>query len=140
FNNQIKIVWKEFGSAPRIIRIERDAQKATYTYNANGTLIKAIGMNGVPYEYKYDDEFNMTRISYRDGTYKAMSYNKVRDWVTEFRDQSGLTTGYTYISDNLDPENKFGTVVTQSQEGSKDKATSRFWYEFRKRADGTRYN
>ncbi len=140
FNNQVKFTWKEFNKKPRVIRIERDALKVSYTYSPIGNLTKAVGVDGVPYVYDYDDEHNMTKITYANGEYKAMAYNKSRDWITRFRDRDGMTTTYDYFSDSLDPENKFGTIVTRFQEGSKDREISKFWYEFRKRADGSKFN
>lgn len=139
-NNQIKLTWKDFGKAPRITLIERGETKARYEYSAAGDLTLATGTDAIPYSYSYDDEHNMTKILYKDGTFKEMAYNKVRDWVTKFRDRDKMVTSYDYFADNLDPESKFGTVVSRFLEGSKEKDTSRFWYEFRRRADGTRYN
>jgi YD repeat-containing protein len=140
FNNQVKFTWKEFNKKPRVVRIERDALKASYSYSPIGNLIKAVGVDGVPYTYDYDDEHNMTKVTYANGEYKEMAYNKSRDWITKFRDRDGMTTSYDYFSDSLDPESKFGTIVTRFQEGSKDREVSKFWYEFRKRADGSKFN
>lgn len=140
FNNQVKFTWKDFGGHPRVVRIERDNLKASYTYSPIGNLIKAVGVDAVPYVYDYDDEHNMTKITYADGEYKAMSYNKSRDWITKFRDRDGMVTTYDYFSDTLDPENKFGTIVSRFKEGSNERETSKFWYEFRKRADGSKFN
>lgn len=140
FNNQVKFTWKEFNKKPRVVRIERDALKSSYSYSPIGNLIKAVGVDGVPYTYDYDDEHNMTKVSYANGEYKEMAYNKSRDWITKFRDRDGMTTTYDYFSDSLDPESKFGTIVTRFQEGSKDREISKFWYEFRKRADGSKFN
>lgn len=139
-NNQVRVNWKAFGGNQRIVRIERDVMKASYEYNDKGQLTKVTGADGIPFTYEYDDEFNMTAIVYNDGTRKEMAYNKTRDWITKFSDRDGWITGYDYFSDNLDPENKFGTTVVRYKAASKDKDESRFWYEFRKRADGSRYN
>jgi YD repeat-containing protein len=140
FNNQVRVSWKDFGGHPRIVRIERDSLKASYNYSNIGNLTKAVGIDAVPYVYEYDDEHNMTKITYANGEYKAMAYNKSRDWITRFRDRDGMVTTYDYFADSLDPENKFGTIVTRFQEGSKDSEASKFWYEFRKRADGSKFN
>ncbi len=139
-NNQIKISWKDFGKFPRIVALERGEMKARYEYSPTGDLVKASGLDGNPFEYAWDDEHNLTKISYKDGTYREIAYNKVRDWVVKYRERDKWITDYEYISDTLDPENKFGTVVSRYKEGSKDKESSRYWYEFRRRADGSRYN
>lgn len=140
FNNQVKFSWNDFGGHPRVTRIERDTLKASFTYSPIGNLIKAVGVDAVPYAYEYDEEHNMTKVAYANGEYKSMAYNKSRDWITQFRDRDGMTTAYEYFSDSLDPENKFGTIVARFMEGSKERENSRFWYEFRKRADGSKFN
>jgi YD repeat-containing protein len=140
FNNQIKVNWKDFGKFPRIVLLEGATSKARYEYNNVGDLTKAFGADGVPYGYSYDDEHNMTKISYTDGSTKEMAYNKIKDWVLRYQDRDKSVTSYNYLSDTLDPENKFGTVVTRQVAGSKEKESTRFWYEFKRRADGSRYN
>lgn len=138
--NQIKISWKEFGKFPRIVSLEGSNKKAVYEYNAFGDLTKASGADGIPFIYSYDDEHNLIKISYSDGSSKEMGYNKTRDWITRLKERDGSEAKYEYLSDSLDPENKFGTVVEQKLPSSKEKIVSRFWYEFKKRNDGTRYN
>jgi YD repeat-containing protein len=139
-NNQIRVKWAEYGKSNRIVRLDSGKLVASYEYNNFGDLMRAVGADGVPYAYEYDDEHNMTKISYKDGTFKAMGYNKARDWITKFRDADRMVTDYEYVADTLDQESKFGTTVTRAFEGSKERDVSRYWYEFRKRADGTKYN
>ncbi|MBS1983983.1 MAG: RHS repeat protein [Bdellovibrionales bacterium] len=140
FNNQVKLKWGDFGGQARVTLIEMGDKKARYEYSKLGDLVRASGMDGVPYDYAYDDEHNMTKIAYQDGTSKDMSYNKARDWVVKFKDRDGIATSYDYYADKLDPENKFGTNVTRTIPNVAEKDASRFWYEFRRRADGSRYN
>jgi YD repeat-containing protein len=140
FNNQIRLTWKDFGKFPRIVAVEGASAKARFEYNSFGDLTKAIGADGIPFSYSYDDEHNMTKIGYTDGTTKELGYNKLKDWVTKFQDRDKSVTTYNYFSDTLDPENKFGTVVSRQMAGSKEKDSNRFWYEFKKRPDGSKYN
>lgn len=138
FNNQLIVGTKDYGGFSRIESIKYGGKKSTYTYSAKGDLIKATTMDGARYDYAYDDEHNLTKISYGNGTSKTMAYNKIRDLVTKFTDVDGSTIAYDYFSDTLDPENKFGTIVARKDAGGKeDKA--QFWYEFRKKKDGSRY-
>lgn len=138
FNNQLLVSTKEYGGFSRIESIKYAGKKSTYTYTAKGDLIKATTMDGARYDYSYDDEHNMTKIAYGNGTSKTMEYNKIRDLITKFKDVDGSAIAYNYFSDTLDPENKFGTVVSRKDaSGKEDKA--QFWYEFRKKKDGTRY-
>lgn len=50
-----------------------------------------------------------------------------------------MVTEYDYFSDALDPENKFGTIIKQYKEGTKEIEEARFWYEFRRKEGGERY-
>jgi len=139
-NKQMSISWGDFGNRPRITLLSSGDLKARFTYDKKGNLKKAIGADAIPYTYAYDDEHNMLRINYQNGSKKKMTYNKIRDWVSSFTDQENNVSEYRYESDALNPENKFGTTVVQYKKGSKNKSYSKFWYEFRKRSDGSRYN
>lgn len=139
-NNQIKLKWGDFGGSPRLTLLEMGDKKARYEYSPAGDLLRATGIDSVPYVYNYDDEHNMTKIVYHNGDTKEMAYNKGRDWVTKFKDRDGTSNQYDYFADKLDPENKFGTTLVRANEGTGEKETTRFWYEFRRRADGGRYN
>ena len=139
-NNQIKIGWGTAGNFPRINLLEKGDLKARYKYSASGDLLNASGIDAVAYDYNYDDEHNLLKVKYMDGSTREIGYNKARDWVTSFKDRNGMLTKYDYRSDNLDPENKFGTVVSTASADKKTNASARYWYEFRRRADGSRYN
>ena len=138
FNNQVLVSTKDYGGFSRIESIKFGTKKATYSYTKTGDLVKATTMDGARYDYNYDDEHNMTKIAYGNGNTKTMEYNKIRDYVTKFKDVDNSSIAYEYFSDTLDPENKFGTIVSRKDAGGKeDKAN--FWYEFRKKKDGLRY-
>ncbi len=138
FNNQVLVTTKDYGGFSRIESVKHGTKKATYTYNKSGDLVKSTTMDGARYDYAYDDEHNMTKIAYGNGTSKTMEYNKIRDYITKFKDIDGSTIAYEYFSDTLDPENKFGTIVARKDKlGKEDRA--QFWYEFRKKKDGTRF-
>lgn len=140
FNNQVAFEWKAFGGQIRVTQIRNGDKKATYSYTKEGNLERATGTDNVVYRYDYDNEHNMTKIAYQDGTFKSMSYDKVRDWVTNFRDTDGTFNKYEYISDKIDPENKFGTVVARGREGTADQERAFFWYEFKRKPAGDKYN
>jgi YD repeat-containing protein len=140
FNNQIAVKWAEFGGSPRIVSLESGDTKARYDYSKTGDLTRSVGMDGVPYEYAFDDEHNLTKIAYQDGSSQELGYDKRKDWVTKFKDRDGIVATYEYFADKLDPESKFGTTVTRTFPTGAEREVSRFWYEFRKRADGTKYN
>lgn len=140
FNNQVTFEWQTFGDNPRVVVIRNGDKRATYSYSKTGNLEKATGSDGTVYRYDYDTEHNMTKIAYADGTYKSMTYDRVKDWITSFRDTDAIVNNYEYISDKIDPENKFGTVVARNREGSTEKEKAFFWYEFKRKPSGDKYN
>jgi len=138
--NQLGIQVKKFGGFNRVTRISIEDQVASYSYSKNGKLLTALNSLAAKYSYSYDDEFNMTKISFGDGSFMEMAYNKYRDWVISFRDYDGTLTKYDYYADKLDPELKFGTNVSRKIAGKAKTENSKFWYEFKKRSNGTQYN
>jgi len=139
-NTQTQIKVSEINGFYRVSRLEGGAKVATFQYDKLGNLIEARGADSVRYTYSYDKEHNLTKIGYSDGDYKELKYNKEKDWVVYFRDRGGYVTEYKYFTDKVDPENKFGTILTSYKQGSKKKVKSRFWYEFKRNEQGKRYN
>ena len=90
------------------------------------------------YTYKYDDLHNLVRINYPDKTFKAISYNKDKDWVTSFIDRRKCIESYKYESDPNDPLNHYTSYIEKKCNG---KITNVSSYEFlyRKRKNGSRY-
>ena len=88
------------------------------------------------FKYSYDDVHNLTRIDFSDGTYKALTYNKDKDWVTTFRNPKGCMETYDYQTSKDDPKNHFWSIVTKK---CGEKVTNQSKYEFfhRPRPDGT---
>lgn len=138
FNNQVAITWQDAGGFSRVKSVKYGDKKASYEYSKTGDLIAASAIDGTRYVYNYDDEHNLTKISYSNGTTKAMEYNKIRDWIVSFKDIDNSSIKYDYFTDTLDPENRFGTIVSRKDSLGKAE-NARFWYEFRKKKDGTRY-
>jgi YD repeat-containing protein len=99
-------------------------------------LVEVTDAKGKKYKYGYDDVHNLLRIDFGDGTYKALTYNKDKDWVTSFRNQKGCMETYDYQTSKDDPKNHFWSLVTKK---CGEKITNKSKYEFfhRLRPDGT---
>ncbi len=138
FNNQVVVSVEDVAGFVRVKSLKSGDRKSSYEYNKNGDMITAVTMDGARYVYSYDDQHNMTKVSYANGTSKTMEYNKVRDWITAFKDIDGSSIKYDYFTDTLDPENRFGTIVSRKDSTGKEEV-ARYWYEFRKRKDLSRY-
>lgn len=98
-------------------------------------LVEATDSKGKKYKYTYDDVHNLTRIDY-DNVYKALTYNKDKDWVTSFRNPKGCMETYEYVMSKEDPKNHFWSNVVKK---CGDKITNQSKYEFfhRMRPDNT---
>ena len=93
---------------------------------------------GNTYSYQYDKLHNLTRINFPDNTYKALSYNKDKDWVTSFTDRKGCKEVYKYEADAKNPLNHYTSYVEKTCKG---KVTNISSYEFlyKQRKDSSRY-
>lgn len=108
---------------------------AKYTHK-NEDLVEVSDSKNRKHKYTYDDVHNLTRIEMPDGTYKALTYNKDKDWVTSFRNPKGCVETYDYQTSKEDPKNHFWSLVTKK---CGEKITNKSKYEFfhRMRPDGT---
>ncbi len=85
------------------------------------------------FKYDYDDLHNITKIEYPDKTYKSLTYNKDKDWVTSFRDRQGCMESYTYEVDKEDPKNHYtSNVVKKCGQEITNKSTYEFVHKMRK--------
>ncbi|HMN68554.1 MAG TPA: DUF6531 domain-containing protein [Bdellovibrionales bacterium] len=152
--NYLKLAWERdvlTGVADNLGR------KLTFKYNpASKKVSEIVGPNGMTAryvvagedlkeatdskskktKYQYDDVHNLTRIDMPDGTYKSLTYNKDKDWVTSFRNPKGCMETYDYQTDKEDSKNHFWSLVVKK---CGDKVVNRSKYEFfnRMRPDGT---
>ena len=71
-----------------------------------------------------------------ENTYKALTYNKDKDWVLTFRNRKGCIETYDYQVSKTDPKNHFWSNVVKK---CNDKVTNTSKYEFfhKPRPDGT---
>ncbi len=98
-------------------------------------LAEVTDSKGKKFKYQYDDVHNLTRVDF-DNTYKALTYNKDKDWVTSFRNPKGCIETYEYQLSKDDPKNHFWSNVVKK---CGEKITNQSKYEFfhRARPDGT---
>src|SRR5690606_27751250 len=62
-----------------------------------------------------------------DKTYKELTFNKDKDWVTSFKNRKGCIESYEYEVDANDPNNHYYSVVTKK---CGQRVTNRSKYEF----------
>jgi YD repeat-containing protein len=152
--NFLKILWEK----DQIANVSDNAgRKLSFRYNqVNKKVSEIIGPNnmtahytvkgddlvdvadskGQKFKFVYDDVHNLTRIDFPDNTYKALTYNKDKDWVLSFRNRKGCVETYDYQISKEDPKGHFWSNVIKK---CNDKITNQSKYEFfhRPRPDGT---
>jgi YD repeat-containing protein len=108
----------------------------TTHYTVKGEdLMEVVDAKKEKFLFTYDDVHNLTRIDYPDKQYKALTYNKDKDWVTSFRNLKGCVETYDYEESKDDPKNHFWSNVSKK---CGTKVTNHSTYEFfhKKRPDG----
>ncbi len=109
--------------------------KAEYKYGGED-LTEVNNMWKNTYKFAYDDNHNVTKITFPDGTFKALTYNQKNDWVTSFTDRalSGVSCkeSYDYGSDKTNPKDHFwSTAVKKCGNEIKNEARFEFWLKTR---------
>ncbi len=149
--NYLKLTWK--GETLTSV-VDNNGRKLTFYYE-NNKLRKIIGPNNLTaeyhfvgedlvkvtnswkntFEYKYDGFHNLTRVNYPDKTYKEITYNTDKDWVTQFRNRKGCIEKYTYNVDKESPKDHYWSLVEKK---CNNVVTNKSTYEFfhQKRKDG----
>lgn len=115
--------------------------KAEYKYNGED-LSEVKNMWKNTYAHAYDENHNLTKVTFPDGTFKALSYNQKNDWVTSFTDRAldgpACKESYEYFTDKSSPKDHFwSTAVKKCGNEIKNEARFEFW--LKTRADGKRF-
>jgi YD repeat-containing protein len=121
--------------------------KVEYKYKGED-LSEVLNQWKNKYTYDYDDNHNLTKITFPDNTFKALTYNQKNDWVTSFTDRAvGNSSGgkplackesYEYFSDKSNPKDHFwSTAIKRCGDEIKNEARFEFW--LKTRADGRKY-
>jgi YD repeat-containing protein len=112
-------------------------RKTEYKYRGDN-LIESTDIAGTVYKYEYDNNHNMTKISYMDGTSMQIKYEPRTAYVSEIVARNGEITRYAYQSSPENPEMHYWTIVTKIVPGG-EPVSNRYEYEMRRRPDGSEY-
>lgn len=131
-------------SAKNLVESVSDPQgmKAEYKYKGED-LIELKNAWGNTYKFVYDDNHNLTKISYPDGTFKAITYDTKNDWVTSFAERvfpnkPACLEKYAYETDKANPKDHYWSTATKTcGKEVKNEAKFEFWYK--SKSDGRKY-
>ncbi len=138
--------------------VDNNGRKLSFVYGSDGKLREVRGPNGLKaeyqfksedlvsvknawnnaYQYAYDSLHNLTRIQFPDNTFKALTYDEKRDWVTSFRDRNACVETYSYIPSKKDPKNEYASKAEKKCDGKVvNSASHEFWHKTRN--DGKKF-
>lgn len=130
-----KLTFKLYPTTKKVAMII-GPDKLTATYKTKGDNLEQVrNAEGEVYKYDYDELHNLTKITLPDKTYKSLTYNKDKDWVTSFRNTKGCIESYDYILGKPDPKSYFKSTVVKK---CGKEVTNQSSYEFfhKPRQDG----
>lgn len=89
------------------------------------------------FSFEYDDTHNMTLAKFPDKTFKKLTYNKDKDWVTQFENEKGCTENYDYQVNPEDPKGHYWSSLVKKCKGEITyQAKHEFWQKPRKDGNG----
>lgn len=115
--------------------------RAQYKYKGEN-LTEVVNMWKNTYSYEYDDTHNLTKITYPDKTFKALTYNQQKDWVTSFTERANggvsCTESYKYETSKQTPRDHFWSIASKKcNDEIVNESRFEFWYK--SKPNGQRY-
>lgn len=141
-NSGKKLSFTYQGATKRVKEITGpNSMKVEYTYKGEDLAsVKNMWKNA--YNYDYDDGHNLTKITFPDKTFKAITYNRNNDWVTSFTDRiadgKSCIENYKYEVDRENPRDHYWSIATKKC-GNEVVNESRFEFWYKNRGDGHKY-
>jgi len=113
-------------SKGQITEAKTNKRVVSYTYDDYGSLFYKTDESGNAYGYRYDSNYNLTRVIYLDDTSLFISYSPlVSGTVDAVTERNGDQETYTYPTDPND-SNHYWTVRTVTKDGKS--STQRYEY------------
>lgn len=78
--------------------------KAEYQYKGLDDLVSVRNAWKNEFKYEYDDVHNLTKATWPDKTFIALTYNKKEDWVTSLQTRDKCVETYSYETSKSEPE------------------------------------
>ncbi len=109
--------------------------KAEYEYKKLDDLVSVKNAWKNTFKYEYDDVHNLTKATWPDKTFIALSYNKKEDWVVGLQDRDKCQETYKYESSEGDPIMHYWAELKKTCSG-KVVADDRYEFWHKERQDG----
>ncbi|MGB0453609.1 MAG: DUF6531 domain-containing protein [Bacteriovoracaceae bacterium] len=112
-------------------------KKTLYKYDGVN-LVYSKDIDGNIYEYSYDTNYNMSKISYTDKTNMQVKYDDKTKFVKEIISRNGQSTKYEYGDNPENPDRHYWTYVTKKSITGKP-VRNKYEYEIKAKPDGSLY-
>lgn len=115
---RIALTWTPEG---RVASVKTNKESIKYLYDARQDLVEAETAGGNTYRYAYDDNHNLTRITYIDDSNMFISYSpRVSGMADSVTERSGQQQTYVYRTDPNDPNHYWTRHTIISPSGQRD--------------------
>lgn len=108
----------------RVIKAKTEKDEVVYSYQDNHALTKAVYATGLAYDYSYDRNDNLTRITYIDNTSMFISYSpRVNGMVDSVTQRNGDQETYVYRTDKDNPNHywtKWTSITAAGETSSRE--------------------
>ena len=103
--------------------------QAVYQFESDN-LIAVKNIWGKTYQYSYDNQHNLTRVTFPDKTSIKMSYDIANDWIKTYTNRRGCQEKYTFLFSEKDPKNHYsGKYIRDCKGEKKYLGHHEFWYK-----------
>ncbi len=115
----------------KVKQISMNGLTANYKFVAEN-LVAVTNAWQNAYSYTYDDNHNLIKIQFPDGTFKSLTYVESKDWVREFRDRDGCVETYDFTLSQENPKDHYWSTAVKNCKGKTVyKHRYEFWYQMR---------
>lgn len=115
----------------KVKQISMNGLTANYKFVAEN-LVAVTNAWQNAYAYTYDDNHNITKIQFPDGTFKTLTYVESKDWVREFKDRDGCVETYDFTMSQENPKDHYWSTAVKNCKGKTVyKHRYEFWYQTR---------
>ena len=118
-------------------QIISDRSIASYQHKGRD-LISSTDAAGNKHDLTYDNNHNLTRVGYADGSEKTLVYEPKTQFISKVTERNGSATTYDYESDPKNPNYHYWTTVTKNDwEGNP--VSNRYEYWIDRKSGGYQY-
>lgn len=132
--------------------VDSSNHKLTFSYSVEKKVKQIVAGNGMIVKYKfngenlvgvtnawqnnytygYDQNHNLIKIDFPDGTNKTLSYIENKDWVREFKDRDSCVETYEFTMAQDNPKDHYWSTAVKNCKGKTVfKSRYEFWYQSR---------